>query len=175
MKMRTLNHLTAGVIVIVNVLAMIAILTGAHTLFGTVAVSVSLVVSIGCYLRVVIGMAAMQISDNEEMIDISIYQSSDPSVPMKFAEWIRKGDRNLMGGRFTDICVGRDEDGEIDGYWLLMVGPKSAYQKIKKKFDRCTVLDYWPLDMDKWAGRVEQELCPPMEEDFDDAIPELKG
>lgn len=175
MKMRTLNHLTAGVIVIVNVLAMIAVLTGAHTLFGTVAVSVSLVVSIGCYLRVVIGMAAMQISDNEEMMDFSILQSGDPSVPMEFAEWIRKGDRNFMGGRFADIAVDRDKDGEIKGYWLLMVGPKSAYRKIKKKFDQCTVLDYWPVDMDDWAGRVEKILYSSMEEDFDDAIPELKG
>lgn len=177
MKMRTFNHLTAIVCVIVNILAMIAVLTGQHTLFGVIAVSISLAVSLGMYLRAVIGTAALQVADKQEkLMRFAVAQQKDPEVVRQFAEWVKTQDMDFEGAQITDLCKAIDENGKCEGFWLLMIGSQSQYETIKKKLSgSSTVLDYWPIDPSKWC----QNLLDALEQDEDfieeNAIPELKG
>lgn len=186
MKMRTINHLTAVACVIANILALIAVLSGNHTLFGTVAVSISTAVSLGMYLRVLIGTAAMEVVEKEnEIIDIAVWQRDEPSVVKKFADWIRNDERTFQGARFVDIARAYNPEKGIVGYWLLMVGTRASYRRILKYLDmpEWAVTDHWPVDFKAWGDRLEdawldqedgpiEELAEPAD---GDPIAELKG
>lgn len=164
MKMRTINHLTAVACVIANILALIAVLTGNHALFGTVAASISTAVSLGMYLRVTIGTAAMKVVESEnEIVDIAIWQRNEPSVVKKFADWIRNDDRTFQGARFVDIVRAYNPEGKASGYWLLMVGTRASYRRILKDLDmpEWAVTDYWPLDFKKWGDKLEDTWLDP--------------
>ena len=178
MKMRYANHLLAIFCVLLNILALIAVLTGMHTVFGIAAVSISLAVSIGMYLRVLVGTAAMQVAEKQdELVDIAIAQKKDLFVVNEFANWMKNKDFYFHGARMVDLLRGRDEIGEHIGYWLLMVGTRKTYEEISKE---ATVLDYWPVNYESWAEELRGTYLPDFQEEEivepeDDAIPELKG
>lgn len=177
MKMRVLNHLLAAVCVVVNIFAMVAVLTGNHTVFGVIAVSLSMVVSLGVYLRMLIGTAALQMADKEaKLVRFAIAQQKDPSVVRQFAEWVKSGDLDFNGAQITDLCKAIDENGKCEGFWLLMIGTQNTYESIRRKLSQtATILDYWPIDPEKWCQNLLDTL--EQDEDFDeaDAVPELKG
>ena len=175
MKMRTINHLTADIAVILSILVLIAVLTGAHTLFGTIAASIGLAVSLGMYLRVVVGTAALQVADKQEkLIRFAVAQKNDPTVVRQFADWVARGDMEFEGAQIADLCTALDEEGNRKGFWLLMVGSQSTYESIKRKLKNTTVLDYWPIDPKTWCENLMDTLAN--DDDFaEDAIPELKG
>ena len=180
MKMRTINHVTAALTVLVNILVLIAVLTGAHTLFGTIAVSISLVVSMGAYLRVAIGMAALKVEERQEkLVCFAIAQQNNPEVVRKFAEWMRNDDRDFHGAKIVDLLGATDENGDRQGYWITLVGPESTYLEIKKELTNCDGLDYWPFDHDKLADLVLNSYLGTGGEtddfDEDEPIEELKG
>ena len=184
MKVRTINHIMACVTVLTNVLALIAVLSGQHTLFGTIAVSISMAVSAGMYMRVALSTAALMVSEDtdakqEKLVEIAIAQKDDIHVLQNVAKWVRTGDREWMGARITDLVVASDKDGKRCGFWLLLIGTQSVYENILKAVNNAAaVLDYWPIDADKWAdGMLETYMKPEwLEEEDDDApIEELKG
>lgn len=180
MKMRTINHVTAAITVLANLLVLIAVLTGMHTLFGIIAASISLAVSIGMYLRVAVGTAALKVEERKEkLICFAIAQKNDPEVVRKFAEWIRNDDRDFRGAIIVDLFRASDENGDCLGYWLTLVGPESTYLELKKELTNCDVLDYWPFDCDKLADDILESYLGPCEEadvfDEDEPIEELKG
>ena len=175
MKMRKLNELTAIAVVLVNILVFIAILTGPHTVFGIVAASISLATALGAYLRAVVGTAALRVSEKQEkLVRFAIAQQKDPNVVRQFAEWVKTGDLELEGAMITDLAKAMDENGNCEGFWLLMIGSQSAYESIRKKLP-ATVLDYWPIDPEKWCHNILEALEQDEDFDEDDAIPELKG
>ena len=175
MKMRKLNELTAIAVVLVNILVFIAILTGPHTVFGIVAASISLATALGAYLRAVVGTAALRVSEKQEkLVRFAVAQQKDPSVVRQFAEWVKTGDLEFDGAMITDLAKAIDENGNCEGFWLLMIGSQSAYESIRKKL-HATVLDYWPIDPEKWCHNILEALEQDEDFDEDDAIPELKG
>lgn len=179
MKMRKLNHLMAIVTVLACILALIAVLTGEHTTFGVVSASVALAVSLGMYLRVVIGTAALQVADKqEELLYFSIAQKKDLAVVRQFSEWVKQNTQVFKGALMTDLVKAVDEDGNCNGFWVLLVGTRSQYNEIRKELgNSTTVLDFWPIDRDKWARKLLEELTKG--EDFPEGdevpTPELKG
>lgn len=182
MKMRYANHLLAIFCVLLNILALIAVLTGMHTVFGIAAVSISLAVSMGMYLRVLVGTAAMQVADKQdELVDIAIAQKKDPNVVDGFANWMKNKDFYFHGARMVDLMRGWDKDGEHVGYWTLMIGTRKVYEDILKELgESATVLDYWPINYESWAEELRATYLPDFQEEEivepeDDAIPELKG
>lgn len=166
MKMRTYNHMIAIITVIANIMALIAVITGCHTTFGIVAASISLAVGLGMYLRGIIGTAALKMIEKSELIDIAILQKRDQDVVDGIAKWIRNNDRKFHGSRIVNIADAVDEDGTPMGYWLLLVGTEQSYKKIKAECNHATVLNYWPLNLDKWADDILKEHT-----DIDDDSP----
>lgn len=177
MKMRKLNELTAIAVVLVNILVFIAILTGPHTVFGIIAASISLATALGMYLRAMVGMAALRVSEKQEkLVRFAVAQQKDPNVVRQFAEWVKTGDMEFDGAMITDLAKAMDESGNCEGFWLLMIGSQSAYENIQKKLSpTTTVLDYWPIDPEKWCHNILETLEQDEDFDEDDAIPELKG
>lgn len=182
MKMRIFNNLLAGVIVIVSVLALIAVLTGQHTLFGTIAASVSTVVAIGMYLRTLIGTAALSVADKQqELMFIAIAQKRNQDVVNEFAKWMETNDTDFMGAKICNLVDAVDESGKRAGFFLLLVGTRDIYNKIRKEGkDKYTVLDYWPVDWKKYAQSIlddyaEYENAEVVEEEGLDVPMELKG
>ena len=178
MKMRAVNHLTAAVIALVNILTFIAVLTGQHTLFGIVAASISLAVGLGMYLRVVIGTAALQMAEKneEKLIYMAIAQKKDNAVVREYAEWVRKGDMDFMGAKIVDLIKAKNDQEEFTGYLLLAVATESVYAQIKNKLGDATVLDYWPIERDEWAKAILSDMLEEEPEPVDDGpIEELKG
>lgn len=174
MKMRVVNHIVAAACVVANILAMIAVLTGMHTLFGTIAVSLSLAVSLGLYLRVFVGTVALKVAEEqEELTLIAVAQKDEPDVVYGVGNWIRNQDTNFMGAKICNLVRATDRDGNKLGYFLLLVGTKSTYRKIEREIGKtCTVLDYWPIDWEEWA---ESTIEAYIDDPDDDAIPELRG
>lgn len=165
MKIRICNHVMTIATVIANIMALIAVITGCHTTFGIVAASISLAVGLGMYLRVIVGTAALKMS-GYSLMDIAVLQKRDPAVVKEFAEWVRSGDRWLIGARIVNIADAVDDDGKAQGYWLLMVGNRQSYERLKEKCGSSTVLDYWPLNTDEWASDILKEYT-----DIDDDSP----
>ena len=180
MKMRTINHVTAAITVLANLLVLIAVLTGMHTLFGVIAASISLAVSMGMYLRVAVGTAAMKVEERQEkLVCFAIAQRNEPEVVLEFARWVKNDDRDFRGVIIVDLLRAKDENGDYIGYWLTLIGSESVYRKIKKELTNSTVLDYWPLDHDKYASDILDLYLGSSEEaddlDTDEPIEELKG
>lgn len=177
MKMRKINNLAAIIIALINIVAFIALLTGPHTIFGIIAVSVSMAVSFGMYLRVLVGTAALRVSEKQEkLVRFAVAQQKDPNVVRQFAEWVKTGDLEFEGAMITDLTKAMDENGNCEGFWLLMIGSQSTYESIRKKLSpSSTVLNYWPIDPEKWCHNILEALEQDEDFDEDDAIPELKG
>lgn len=178
MKMRTVNQITGAACVLANAVGLIAVLTGMHTTFGVVAVSISLAVSLGMYLRVVVGTAALKVAEQQEkLIYIAVAQKNDPAVVNEYAEWVLKGDMEFMGARICNLVEAVDENGNRAGYWILMVGTPKICDNIRHNLKTGTVLDYWPIDWENAAKQIVTDYLGDQEtiEPDDDAIPELKG
>ena len=177
--MRNMNHLVAAISVIASILTLIAVLTGMHTLFGIVSASVTLAVSLGMYLRVVVGTAALQVAEKqEELLYFAVSQKKDRVVVQHFTEWIERGDLEFKGALITDLVRAVDKDGNCKGFWMLMVGTRNQYNEICKELgNSATVLDFWPIDRDKWAQKLREALTEGEDFPEDDKvpIPELKG
>lgn len=176
MKMRAMNHLFVVITVLANILAAIAVQTGCHTVFGTVAVAISLVVSLGMYVRVVIGTAALRLEEKTELIEFAVVQKRDPKVIEMFSKWICNNDRDFLGARIVNIADAVDDNGDMKGYMLLMIGTRSTYDKICRKIgDTCTIINYWPLDMKQWGESILTEYLAdePIEELIDPDISDL--
>lgn len=174
MKLRTYNHLLAVAIALTNILAFIAVLTGQHTVFGIVAVSISLAVGLGMYVRVMIATAAMEVSEKkDDLIRIAISQQKRPEVMEKFAEWVENNDMDFCGAQLVDLRKAMDGD-KCLGFWLLAIGSRRAYERIKNEMRNCaTVLDFWPLDEKQWAEniRLSMEIDPDLPKEEDDMEP----
>jgi hypothetical protein len=128
------------------------------------------------YLRVVVGTTAMQVADKQsKLMQFAIAQKKNPEVVIQFAEWVKAGDMGYKGAQIVDLCKATDSDGNCEGFWLLAVGTQLQYEVIKKELSNSTVLDYWPIDHDKWYESLLDTLAN--DDDFaeDDTIPELKG
>jgi len=182
MKMRIFNNLVAGVIAIISVLALIAVLTGQHTLFGILAASVSTVVAIGMYLRTLIGTAALSVADKQQkLMFIAIAQKRNQDVVNEFAKWMETDDTDFMGAKICNLVEVVDESGKLAGFWLLLVGTRDIYDKIRIAIkDTNTVLDYWPIDRKKYAQLIlddytEYENAEVVEAEDLDIPMELKG
>ena len=156
MKMRNMNHLIAAISVIASILTLIAVLTGMHTLFGTISASVTLAVSLGMYLRVVVGTAALQVAEKQEkLVRFAIAQQKDPAVVRQYAEWVKQGDMEFKGAQIADLIKAVDENGEWAGLWLLLIGSQSSYEQIRKEMDGyATIVDHWPIDPEKWSHEI---------------------
>lgn len=179
MKMRTINHVTAAITVLANLLVLIAVLTGMHTLFGIIAASISLAVSMGMYLRVAVGTAALKVEERrEKLVCFAIAQRNEPEVVQEFAKWVRDDDRDFRGAIIVELLRAKDENGDCVGYWLTLIGTESVYRGIKKELTNSTVLDYWPIDRDEYANDILKLYLGDEEiDDFDEDEPieELKG
>jgi len=179
MKMRTINQVTAAITVLANLLVLIAVLTGMHTLFGIIAASISLAVSMGMYLRVAVGTAALKVEERQEkLVCFAIAQRNDPEVVQEYAKWVRNDDRDFRGAIIVELLRAKDENGNCVGYWLTLVGTESVYREIKKELTNSTVLDYWPIDRDGYARDILKLYLGDEEiDDFDEDEPieELKG
>lgn len=178
MKMRNMNHLIAVISVIASILTLIAVLTGMHTLFGIISASVTLAVSLGMYLRVVVGTAALQMAEKQEkLVRFAIAQHKDPAVVQQFAEWVKQGDMEFKGAQVANLIKAADENGEWAGFWLLLIGSQSSYEQIRKELDGyATIVDHWPIDPEEWSHVILTELKvdeDPAEGSEGDAEPDI--